>query len=61
MGDEKQGQAGKLDHLCDGSEVALVRLWNFFHCRVENQSDYFLDNRLSSKIDMGLNLDAVLH
>ena len=61
MGDEKQGQAGKLDHLCDGSEVALVRLWNFFHCRVKNQSDYFLDNRLSSKIDMGLNLDAVLH
>ena len=25
-GDEKQGKAGKLDHMCDGSKVALVRL-----------------------------------
>ena len=23
-GDEKQGQSGKLDHLCDGSQVASV-------------------------------------
>ena len=27
-GDDKQGQVGKLNHLCDGSKVASVWLWD---------------------------------
>ena len=29
-GDEHQGKAGKLDHMCYATEVASVWLWNFF-------------------------------
>ena len=41
----------------DSSSVHIVHgLWNFFHCGVKNQLHYFLDHRLSSKIDLGLML-----
>ena len=47
-GDEHQGKAGKLDHLCDGSKVASVWLWNFIKGGggwVKNQLDFLVKNQ----------------
>ena len=56
-GDEKQGQAGKLDHLCDGSQVESVWLWNFIKGDggwFKNQLDLFGSFQLVDLIIMEL-------